>query len=144
MRIDGQLVKLVVGRPRPRKPRARPRRYDQEVLKALTQIWYVFDFMCGKRLVVVLRTMLPVLDSFGEIPLSAEVRAKLLSISAATIDRLLQPERARVQIKGRTHTKPGSLPEAPDPDPYLRRLERTGAGLLRDRPGGPRRRRRLR
>ena len=109
VRIDRQMVKLVVGRPRRAKRRARPRRYDQEVLKALTQIWYVFDFMCGKRLVVVLRTMLPVLDSFGEVPLSDEVRAKLLSISAATIDRLLQPERARLQIKGRTHTKPGSL-----------------------------------
>ena len=109
VRIDGQMVKLVVGRPRHAKRRVRPRRYDQEVLKALRQIWYVFDFMCGKRLVVVLRTMLPVLDSFGEIPLSDEVRAKLLSISAATIDRLLQPERARLQLKGRTHTKPGSL-----------------------------------
>ena len=109
VRIDGQLVKLVVGRPRHRKPRARPRRYDQEVLKALTQIWYVFDFMCAKRLVVVLRTMLPVLDSFGEIPLSAEVCAKLLSISAATIDRLLQPERQRLRWKGRSHTKPGTL-----------------------------------
>ena len=109
VRIDGKLVKLVVGRRRRAKRRARPRRYDQEVLKALKQIWYVFDFMCGKRLVVVLRTMLPVLDSFGEIPLSAEVRAKLLSISAATIDRLLQRERARLSLKGRTHTKPGSL-----------------------------------
>ena len=109
VRIDGQTVRLVVGRPRRTQRRTRPRRYDQEVLKALRQIWYVFDFMCGKRLVVVLRTMLPVLDSFGEIPLSDQVRAKLLSISAATIDRLLQPERVRLQIKGRTHTKPGSL-----------------------------------
>ncbi len=109
VRIDGQTVRLVVGRPRRTKRRSRPRRYDQEVLKALRQIWYVFDFMCGKRLVVVLRTVLPVLDSFGEIPLSDQVRAKLLSISAATIDRLLQPERVRLQIKGRTHTKPGSL-----------------------------------
>ena len=109
VRIDGKLVKLVVGRRRRAKRRARPRHYDQEVLKALRQIWYVFDFMCAKRLVVVLRTMLPVLDSFGEIPLSAEVRAKLLSISAATIDRLLQRERARLSLKGRTHTKPGSL-----------------------------------
>ena len=49
------------------------------MLKALTQIWYVFDFMCGKRLVVVLRTMLAVLGSFGEVPLTAEVRAKHLS-----------------------------------------------------------------
>ena len=79
------------------------------MLKALKQIWYVFDFMCAKRLVVVLRTMLAVLDSFGEIPLTAEVRAKLLSISAATIDRLLQRERARLSLKGRSHTKPGTL-----------------------------------
>ena len=40
VRIDGQTVKLVVGRPRRAKRRARPRRYDQEVLKALRQIWY--------------------------------------------------------------------------------------------------------
>ena len=109
VQIDGQMVKLVVGRPRRAKRRARPRRYDQEVLKALKQIWYVFDFMCAKRLVVVLCTMLAVLDSFGEIPLTAEVRAKLLSISAATIDRLLQRERARLSLKGRSHTKPGTL-----------------------------------
>ena len=55
-----------------------------------------------------LRTTLPVLESFGEIPLTTEVHAKLLTISAATIDRLLQHERARLRLKGRTHTKPGS------------------------------------
>ena len=31
VRIDGQMVKLVVGRPRRPKPLSRPRRYDQEV-----------------------------------------------------------------------------------------------------------------
>ena len=81
VRIDGKLVKLVAGRPRRARRRKRPRRYDQEVLKAVKQIWYVFDYMCGKRLVVVLRTTLPVLESFGEIPLTTEVRAKLLTIS---------------------------------------------------------------
>ena len=109
VRLDGKLVKLVVGRPRRAKRRLRPRRYDQEVLAALKPIWYVFDFMCGKRLVVVLRTMLPMLESFGEIELTAQVRGKLNTISAATIDRLLQHERARLRLKGRTHTKPGSL-----------------------------------
>ena len=79
--IDGKPVKLVVGRRRRSKRRARPRHYDRQVLTALQQIWYVFDFMCGKRLVVVLRTMLPTLESFGEIQVSAEVRAKLLTIS---------------------------------------------------------------
>ena len=109
VRLDGKLVKLVVGRPRRAKRRLRPRRYDQEVLAALKPIWYVFDFMCGKRLVVVLRTMLPMLESFGEIELTAQVRGKLNTISAATIDRLLQHERARLRLKGRPHTKPGSL-----------------------------------
>ena len=109
IRLDGKLVKLVVGQPRRAKRRVRPRRYDQEVLTALKPIWYVFDCMCGKRLVVVLRTMLPMLESFGEIELSAPVRGKLQTISAATIDRLLQPERARLRLKGRTHTKPGTL-----------------------------------
>ena len=109
VRIDGKLVKLVVGRPRRAKRRLRPQRYDQEVLSVLKKIWYVFDCMCGKRLVVVLRTMLPVLESFGEIRLTCGVRDKLLTISAATIDRLLQHERARLRLKGRTHTKPGSL-----------------------------------
>lgn len=109
VRIDGELVKLVVGRPRPAQRRVRPRRYDEEVLAALKPIWYVFDCMCGKRLVVVLRTMLPTLESFGEIELTAPVRGKLQTISAATIDRLLQRERARLRLKGRTHTKPGTL-----------------------------------
>ena len=109
VRVDGTLVKLVVGRPRPARRRVRPRRYDQEVVVALKLIWYVFDCMCGKRLVVVLRTMLPTLESFGEIELTAAVRGKLQTISAATIDRLLQQERARLRLKGRTHTKPGTL-----------------------------------
>jgi hypothetical protein len=109
VRIDGKPVKLIVGRPRPAQRRVRPRRYDQEVLTALKLIWYVFDCMCGKRLVVVLRTMLPMLESFGEIELTAPVRSKLITISAATIDRLLQGERARLHLKSRTHTKPGTL-----------------------------------
>ncbi len=48
--------------------------------------------------------MLPV-DSFGEIPLSDEVRANLLSISAAAIDRLLQPECA--PLRSRAAPTPG-------------------------------------
>ncbi len=39
----------------------------------------------------------------------AEVRGKLLSISASTIDRLLAPDRARLSLTGRAGTKPGTL-----------------------------------
>ena len=79
---------------------------------------------CGKRLVVVLRTMLPVLglvSARSRSPL--EVRAKLLTISAATIDRLLQRERARLSFEGALAYQAGHAAQAPDPDPHLRRLE---------------------
>jgi hypothetical protein len=36
-------------------------------------------------------------------------KEKLLRISAASIDRLLQPERRKHQLRGRSHTKPGTL-----------------------------------
>lgn len=34
---------------------------------------------------------------------------KLKCISASTIDRLLRPEKARMRLKGRSHTKPAVL-----------------------------------
>ena len=57
-------------------------------------------------LVVVLRTMLPVLEKFGAIQLDPPVRTKLQQISAATIDRLLQKEKRRMLLRGLSHTKP--------------------------------------
>jgi hypothetical protein len=49
------------------------------------------------------------LERHGELSLDPEVRAKLLRISAATIDRALAPERSRLRVRGRSGTKPGSL-----------------------------------
>ena len=64
--------------------------------------------MCGKRLVAVLRHQLPVLEKFGELSLEPQVRAKLQRISAATIDRLLRAEKRKLQLRGRSHTKPST------------------------------------
>ena len=41
-----------------------------------------------------------------------EVRQKLRHISAATFDRLLATEKKKLKIKGKGHTKPGSLLKA--------------------------------
>ncbi len=49
------------------------------------------------------------LGRFGEIELSTEVRSKLLGMSASTANRMLQAVRARLEVKGRSGTKPGSL-----------------------------------
>jgi hypothetical protein len=109
MRIDGELVELVMGQPKKRKRRRRPRIYDESVFKALKKVWYIFDCPCGKRFVPVLRTMLPLLYKFGEVDFDAQVREKLEHISAATIDRLLSKEKKKLRLKSRSHTKPGSL-----------------------------------
>jgi hypothetical protein len=45
----------------------------------------------------------------GELDLTAGVRDRLVVMSPATIDRRLAAERARLKIKGRTGTKPGTL-----------------------------------
>jgi hypothetical protein len=107
--LNGELVELIVGQPRKKRRKPRERTYDEQVFKALKKIWAMFDCICGKRLVVVLRTMLPVLEKFGEIDLNETVREKLLRISAATIDRMLAKEKKKLKIKGRSHTKPGTL-----------------------------------
>ena len=64
--------------------------------------------MCGKRLVAVLRHQLPVLRKFGELSLDPQVRAELQRISTDAIDRLLRAEKCKLQLRGRSHTKPST------------------------------------
>ena len=45
----------------------------------------------------------------GELKISDEMAALLSAMSAATIDRKLGTERAKLDPRGRSHTKPGSL-----------------------------------
>ena len=103
-RRGGKLVRIVVGQRRRR--RTTRRVYDEQVVAALKKVWYLFGFLCGKRLVAVLRTQLPVLEKFGEIDLEPTVRQNLQRISAATIDRLLREEKRTLRVRGRSHTKP--------------------------------------
>jgi hypothetical protein len=52
-------------------------------------LWEASDRMCGKRLKTHFPMFLPVLERLGHLRLDPSSRAKLLTISAATIDRLL-------------------------------------------------------
>jgi len=87
----------------------RPRIYGHDVAEPLRMIWATLNGPSGKRLAPFMAEIVEVLERHGELELTSTVRAKLLQISAATIDRLLAPERARLQIKGRSGTKPGTL-----------------------------------
>ena len=82
--------------------------YDQEVFLALRKIWMICDFPCGKRLAPFLLEIVPVLVRWGELGLEEEIEEKLLKLSAAAIDRLLQGEK-RKYLKGKARTKPGTL-----------------------------------
>ena len=64
----------------------------------------------------------------GDLDLSDADAALLVVMSAATIDRHLAPERARLGLKGRSHTKPGTLLKSQIPI-------RTWAELTEDQPG---------
>lgn len=89
--------------------RKRDKIYGEDVFIPLRKIWAVLDGVCGKRLASVLPEVIPSLERFGEIKLADEVREKLLSVSASTIDRMLALERRKLTLKGRATTKPGTL-----------------------------------
>jgi hypothetical protein len=55
----------------------------------LTALWEASDRVCGKRLKVMIPTLLPALEQHGRLQLGLPDRDSVLAISAATIDRLL-------------------------------------------------------
>ena len=97
--------------PRPaRRPRApRPLVYGPQVVAALRLVWAVLDAPAGKRLAPFLPEVVARLRACGELDIDDATAAALCSMSAATIDRRLAGDRARLTLKGRSGTKPGSL-----------------------------------
>ena len=87
----------------------RPPKYGPKVVAALIFCWATLGMPAGKRLAPVLPELLAVLRRFGELDIDEGTAALLAGMSAATIDRRLAPERKKHQLKGRSHTKPGSL-----------------------------------
>jgi hypothetical protein len=67
----------------------RKRRYGATIKDALTALWEASDRVCGKRLKVMIPTLLPALEQHGRLQLGSADRDRVLAISAATIDRLL-------------------------------------------------------
>ena len=112
LRFLAQSPKL--GR-RPRSGRGRKPVYqDPELLKPLKAIWRAANLPCSKRLKAMLPIWLPGYESmFGSI--DEAIRTKLLSVSPATIDRLMSPVRLQQVGRGRSTTKPGGLLRAQIP-----------------------------
>ena len=61
------------------------------------------------RLAPVMGELVATLRRFGELDVSSDVAAALTVVSPATMDRRLAADRAAMTLRGRSHTKPGSL-----------------------------------
>src|SRR6476620_3505467 len=98
---------LVLKSVRPRLPR--PPFYGEPVIEALRFCWAVQGTPCGRLLAAALPDLVPRLRRFKELRIDAATAAQLLTISPATIDRGLKADRAKLEPRGRSHTKPGTL-----------------------------------
>ena len=87
--------------------RGRKKIYQEELIETvLIYIWKKTNLPCSKRLKAILPLWLPFYDKQ---PLSDQITQKLLSISPATIDRMMAKDRTKFGKLGLSTTKPGSL-----------------------------------
>ena len=89
-------------------------KYSYDALKVLQRVWAASGGQCGRYLAASMALQLDGLERHGELVpgqgrYSSEVRAELLAMSSATIDRYLRGAKARDQINGKSTTKPSPL-----------------------------------
>jgi hypothetical protein len=89
-------------------PAALRQRYGPEVEEALVLAWKTLNRICAKRLIPFLPSIVEALEAERHLELDEEHRRLLLSMSAATADRLLQAHRY-THPHGLSTTKAGPL-----------------------------------
>ena len=67
--------------------------YDEAFSEAVIVIWEAVDRICWNRLKAAMPHLVESMELHGHLALDPEVRDRLLSASAATLDRLLKPIR---------------------------------------------------
>ncbi|MEW6194595.1 MAG: integrase [Bacteroidota bacterium] len=89
-----------------KKPRGRPKKYNHPLIfDFLKKLWVCSNLVCSKRL----KAMIPLWLPFYDKPLAENLKILLLSISPATIDRILHKIKRKYRKLGLSSTKPGSL-----------------------------------
>lgn len=94
--------------------RSKPKGYSYDAIKVLQRVWSVTGGICGKYLAASMGQWIQAMEAAGDLVpgqgrYSECVRAELLAMSAATIDRYLAPVRAQDRLRGKSTTKPGAL-----------------------------------
>ena len=90
-------------------PRLARRVYDEAVREALVVLWEASDRICGKRLKPLLPVLIEGMERHGHLQLAAEVRAALLRVSAAAIDRALRQVREQAGGQPRRRAVPSAV-----------------------------------
>lgn len=108
IRVNGKLVKLKAG-PKEKTKRTGRVIYGEKVRACIIKIWEFFDFICGKRLAIIIRNNLEALAADKSFGIGRKIKPLVQRISPSTIDRILTPERKKNQIKGRSHTRSSGL-----------------------------------
>ncbi len=80
---------------------ARSPEYGADLIAPLVQIWDIFDEPCGQRLAPLLKDEVERLRKLGELFVSDQQAKQLKEISAKTIDRLLEHEKATRMIEAK-------------------------------------------
>src|SRR2546429_2695753 len=109
--------------------RPRPRHYGPEVQHALFLVWHAANRICAKRLIPFLPTLVEALERHEHLHLTEECRRQLLSMSAATADRLLRSQR-KVSQRGLSTTRAGTLLKQQIPIRTFEEWKETRPGFL--------------
>ena len=123
--IGGKKLKTACKKKRPdmKGRRGRPREYDEALRASIIAIWYMFDMMCSN---------ITSIAAYPPFHVTAEIEEKLIGLSPATADRLLRPEREKMQLRGKSGTRsPGaSLNSLIPVRAYYSYAERNEAGCF--------------
>ena len=88
-----------------RKKRIYKPKYDKSFQTSLIAIWSYFDYMCGQRLVPFIRENIVELVKEKTFRITDVIKEKLLTISSATVNRLLGEYRKKNKLHGISTTK---------------------------------------
>jgi hypothetical protein len=113
---------------------ARASHYGPEVQHALFLAWNAANRICAKRLIPFLPTLIEALERHGHLHLSQECRRQLLTMSAATADRLLRSQRILDQ-HGLSATRAGTLLKQQIPIRTFEEWNKAQPGFLLSDPG---------
>ena len=80
--------------------------YDEAVREAVIVVGEASDRICGKRLKAALPNLVDSMERHGHLSLGPVVRERLLSASAATLDRTLKPIRATAGSQRKRRRRP--------------------------------------